>query len=132
MSHNHSLISLIGSFALFAFLSLFHMGRNFLVHPLFENSNQSTKRMYYFHFHGAKKKTGLEKCEEGKKNPLPLILSYHLPQNLPSTPKASKYSKTCLKRTCSKADTWLKRTKYLEPAVFWSNPHKITSIKRTL
>ena len=43
-----------------------------------------------------------------------------------------QYSKTCLKRTCSKADTWLKRTKFLEPAVFWSNPHKITSIKRTL
>ena len=30
-----------------------------------------------------------------------------------------EYSKTCLKRTCSKADTWLKRTKFLAPAVFW-------------
>ena len=42
-----------------------------------------------------------------------------------------KYSQICLKRTCSKADTWLKRTNILAPAIFWSIPHRITSIKWT-
>ena len=49
-----------------------------------------------------------------------------------STRNINRYNKTCLKQTCSKAGTWLKRTKNLAPAVFWSNAHEITSVKRTL
>ena len=39
----------------------------------------------------------------------------------------TKYSKTCLKRTCSKAYTWLKWKKVLAPADFWSNHHDLQS-----
>ena len=44
----------------------------------------------------------------------------------------NKYSNTWLKRTPSKADTLLRRTKFFSPAGFLINSHKKTSLKRTV
>ena len=43
------------------------------------------------------------------------------------------YSETCLKRTCSKADTYLKRTKYFDPKYQFTGQSLIntTCLKRT-
>ena len=47
-----------------------------------------------------------------------------------------EYSKTCLKRTCFKVDTWLKGTKIFGPGRFlvkflWNYLHKAGTLKRT-